>query len=817
MLFDHLAHTIQMYDQLAEVYASKWYNSSVLDPLIDNFCNMLPQGAVILDAGCGCGRDVRLLRERKFDVVGVDLSSGLLHEARFRLPGAYFRLMDIRQLKYPNNLFDGIICAAVINHLVEEDLFAALQNFVRVLKPGGIACITFKTGDGTEYDHFRRFYYFYSKEKIAKIFRDFGFEIVHQYISGDVSKVVWNQFIFKLKKQEELHDRNCFFCYKNLFPQNRTSGRTIAGSILYGDSNLFVAVDCSPLIEGHLLAITNQHFSSMMRADVKIEKINNVKHTIRSMTDGAMRRSTLFLEHGTTEDKAKETSCIDHAHIHSLPLRYNIKSRIEEALGPMSRSSSKSQLRRFLASREYIYYEAKSGEGYFRYDDIDQIQSQFFRVVAGEYLGRSNVKWAAVLKDADTEERFEKTITMFSKYLDEEQKLVPIYSRATEVRQNTLRLTRSGLRIRNVVSISRLREKYGPEETLGELGESRITNEIIRQAFRDKSRYEQFIGDDVARIDPDLQEDEVLVATVDPCPRPIAFDLGKIDYRYFGWLCMVISLSDLSASAASPVGTLLSCEMPPNMRVHDFLDFLEGVVSIASKYECPIIGGNIKDANQFSCTNTMLGKAKVDRLFRRSGAVPGDAIFMIGSSGLFWSAILKERHNLLLDRDQEVQLDRALLYPEPNLFAAIELSKLGVVSACMDASDGPTGCFSALASTNNLDVIIQRDALVPDLAVRNVAFQLGIDPKILMLTWGNWEIVFTANRDKLVDRIGDSPLIDEVHWIGDCVRGAGRVYYDKISDETEVPDIVSSRFSTRSSFSHGIEAYEEYLLEIAKV
>jgi thiamine monophosphate kinase len=139
--------------------------------------------------------------------------------------------------------------------------------------------------------------------------------------------------------------------------------------------------------------------------------------------------------------------------------------------------------------------------------------------------------------------------------------------------------------------------------------------------------------------------------------------------------------------------------------------------------------------------------------------------------------------------------------------AGLKLSKCGVVGACMDASDGPTACFCELAERNGVDIIIWKSAIKPEPPVAEIARQLEIDSKMLMLTWGNWELVFTADHSELKDRLRSDPLLDEIIYLGDVVQGEGRVCIDRVREETRLPDISSKRFSKASSFSHGIEDY----------
>jgi len=109
----------------------------VIEHLLTYFIENL-KGKKILDVGCGHGRDARYLSERGFEVVGIDLSRNLLKIARRMAPKAKFLLMDMRDLKFGDEEFDGIWSCASFLHIPKREALETLREFRRVLKPGGL-------------------------------------------------------------------------------------------------------------------------------------------------------------------------------------------------------------------------------------------------------------------------------------------------------------------------------------------------------------------------------------------------------------------------------------------------------------------------------------------------------------------------------------------------------------------------------------------------------------------------------------------------------------------------------------------------------
>src|SRR5262249_9666626 len=91
---------------------------------------------LILDAGCGTGRNLRQLLAAESSPVGIDFSLGMLAVARHNFPDVPFALADLeRPLPFTADTFDAVLCALIGEHL--SDLRGVSEEFYRVLKPAG--------------------------------------------------------------------------------------------------------------------------------------------------------------------------------------------------------------------------------------------------------------------------------------------------------------------------------------------------------------------------------------------------------------------------------------------------------------------------------------------------------------------------------------------------------------------------------------------------------------------------------------------------------------------------------------------------------
>lgn len=131
---DYTKRTIEFYDRNIETYARD--GAVVLKNKIDLFIKSL-FGKKILDVACGSGHDTDYFSKKEFDCLGIDLSKKRARFAENNSQGK-FKVMDLFNMKFKNDYFDGIWCSSAIIHVEKKDIKRLLNNFSKILKKNGI-------------------------------------------------------------------------------------------------------------------------------------------------------------------------------------------------------------------------------------------------------------------------------------------------------------------------------------------------------------------------------------------------------------------------------------------------------------------------------------------------------------------------------------------------------------------------------------------------------------------------------------------------------------------------------------------------------
>ena len=139
------------YNRLANEYATHLFGELQNKPfdreLLNRFASEVKGRDEVCDMGCGPGHVTRYLNQAGVNVFGLDLSPGMLEQARTLNSGIRFREGNMLALELGDQVLVGITAFYAIVNLPEESLPLVFREMRRVLQPGGLLLLAFHTGD----------------------------------------------------------------------------------------------------------------------------------------------------------------------------------------------------------------------------------------------------------------------------------------------------------------------------------------------------------------------------------------------------------------------------------------------------------------------------------------------------------------------------------------------------------------------------------------------------------------------------------------------------------------------------------------------
>jgi ubiquinone/menaquinone biosynthesis C-methylase UbiE len=118
------------------------YGRAKIDAMVDRLFGELPQGAAILDVGCGTGEHLKRALGHGLKPSGVEPAPAMLAAARRGVPDARIEDGVATRLPFADSRFDAVIMIEVLRYLDRSDIEVALREARRVLRPGGKLLVT---------------------------------------------------------------------------------------------------------------------------------------------------------------------------------------------------------------------------------------------------------------------------------------------------------------------------------------------------------------------------------------------------------------------------------------------------------------------------------------------------------------------------------------------------------------------------------------------------------------------------------------------------------------------------------------------------
>lgn len=293
-------------------------------------------------------------------------------------------------------------------------------------------------------------------------------------------------------------------------------------------------------------------------------------------------------------------------------------------------------------------------------------------------------------------------------------------------------------------------------KTVSDLGEFTLI-ERIKQIIPQTANSDVLvgIGDDTAVIR--ISENLALIATCDIQVEDQHFRLKHISGYQLGRRAIAVNLSDIASMGGKPQFALVSLGLPPKLKVDYFDHLFEGIRDELNRYSACLIGGNLtKTDHKLIVDITLLGEVHPGRIITRSGAKPGDKIYVTGKLGESGAGFQVLEH---FGKDYPVSYDHmvnAHLQPIPRVEAGKLIADYQIATAMIDISDGLASDLNHICLMSGVGAEIYQDQLPLSDQLSEIS-QISNKSQLEFALYSgeDYELLFTAKPEISLEKLNE--------------------------------------------------------------
>jgi thiamine-monophosphate kinase len=310
---------------------------------------------------------------------------------------------------------------------------------------------------------------------------------------------------------------------------------------------------------------------------------------------------------------------------------------------------------------------------------------------------------------------------------------------------------------------------------LRKLGERELVAAIRKDFSRPRNGLVLGIGDDAAVIQG---RGGRFLLTTDLLIEDVHFITALHPARLLGRKALNVNISDIAAMGGRPRFALLGLALRPNLATDWVKQFFAGFKEAANECDVALVGGDISASKIIAVSVTLLGEG--NRIIRRSGAKPGDLIYVSGSLGDAAAGFRLLRQGYKLGSNKKnAGLLRAFLDPAPQVALGLALSRRRMATSMIDTSDGLSVDLFHLCEESGTGAEIELRRLPLSPAIR----YFETKPELLALHGGeDYQLLFSVDP-KNSGRLSVLSKRFPIHRIGRMRRGKGLFLVDEKGQE----------------------------------
>jgi thiamine-monophosphate kinase len=250
------------------------------------------------------------------------------------------------------------------------------------------------------------------------------------------------------------------------------------------------------------------------------------------------------------------------------------------------------------------------------------------------------------------------------------------------------------------------------------------------------------IGDDDAVLRP--APGKVLLVTTDLLLEGVHFRMEFTDPYRLGRKALAVNLSDIAACGGMPTAFLVSLAVPTETEMASVQALYKGMMEQAHLYGCSLIGGDTSKGKEWMISITLIGEIEERNCVYRSGAKPGDLIFVTGTLGDAALGLQQIRQG-----KKDGGLVHKHLAPVPRVKEGQASAQQGLATAMIDISDGLIADLGHIVEASGVGAQVYLSQLPLSEEYQKEIGSYSRDPYQLALAGGeDYELLFTASAGR---------------------------------------------------------------------
>ncbi|MEM0129984.1 MAG: thiamine-phosphate kinase, partial [Thermoplasmatales archaeon] len=212
------------------------------------------------------------------------------------------------------------------------------------------------------------------------------------------------------------------------------------------------------------------------------------------------------------------------------------------------------------------------------------------------------------------------------------------------------------------------------------------------------------------------------------------------DPEVIGKFLVDINLSDIASKNGFPSEMMASFSFPRNIEEDWVISLVKGIKRETERYNVRYEGGDLKEAGSISLTGLVIGEVEMGREYRRSGAKPGDLVYISSKIGRVERAIV-DYYNSSANYREIVDFSPR--------FDALDVMRRYRITSCIDNSDGLYKSLELISKLSGVRIEIENDIIdgLFDQDTKELFYSIG----------GDYELIFTSP-----DQIDSFPQVGRV-------------------------------------------------------